>query len=203
MTDTFNIVDDGDSVQVIEEGSGLVITISDDSLTVTEQTDDISVDILEDNVVVSDTDDSMTVSDAVDTITPSFQEVQQSVSISNTYNIDNSTFIGVANVDLGGHRVVVVFDGNVDYADKDNPEHPHIVSGITTGAVNIDDDVLVTISGDVEEISWTWELNKPIFLGNNGQMTQIVPSTGFLLQIGYPVSATKMIVDIKMPISLS
>lgn len=202
MVDTFNITDNEDSVQVVEEGTGILITISDDSLTVTEPSDGISVDIIEDNVVVSDSDDSLTISDAFDIIKPEFQEVQQSVSISNTYNIDNSTFIGVANVSLGGHRVVVVFDSSIDYADKDNPSHTQIVSGITTSAVNIGEDVLVTISGDVEEVSWTWELNKPIFLGNNGLMTQTVPSTGFLLQIGYPVSATKMIVDIKMPISL-
>jgi len=202
MADTYNIVDDEDSVQVIEGGTGLTVTISEDSIGVSEPTDSINVDSVEDSVSVVDSDTSLSVTDGDDAITPEFNEIHQNVTLNNTYNVVKSAIVGIAGTDINAHRMVAADDGFVVYADKDDPDHIHIVAGLTDTAFLQSADVLAIMNGDIQEVTWTWTLNKPIFLGNNGFMTQTVPTTGFLLQVGYPVTTDKMIVDIKTPINL-
>lgn len=99
---------------------------------------------------------------------------------------------GTAGEVLGGHRVVR-FDssGLVWYADKDSAAlGPHAV-GITTGAVSLGAIATVTLTGKVVEGSWAWAAG-PVWLGDDGQMTQTPPTTGVLVQIGLAINATTL-----------
>lgn len=101
---------------------------------------------------------------------------------------------------LGGHRAVIA-DGSsqAQYADHSIPEHLGRVVGITTGAAVMGADVAVTTSGEVIEPSWDWTAGK-IFLGINGLLTQLAPTTGFIQVIGVALSPTKMLVDLQTPV---
>jgi hypothetical protein len=108
-----------------------------------------------------------------------------------------------ANSNLSGHRVVmVVGDELVDYADKEVVTNSNKVLGITLNASSQGDVINVQTGGELEEPTWNWNLNTPIYLGNSGYLTQVIPTAGFILQVAIPVSSTKINVNIKQPIIL-
>lgn len=190
--DEFKITDPSDPLQISDATEQVTVTDGDLSVTVQEVTD---------SVTVSDTSDTVTVSDTDDVIEINFSEVLAPVinNITSTAEI----ITGIAAENLGAHRIVVAIDGDIGYADNTDISHSGIVLGITTQAVVSGASVDVTIQGEVTEGSWNWTLNMPIFLTENGLMTQTVVSTGFILQVGYPTSYISMIIDIKTAIVLS
>ena len=109
----------------------------------------------------------------------------------------------IAGVNISGHRVVRV-SGNdtVDYADKDSLSDINKVIGVTLGASAQNDPINIQTRGEIEDVSFNWDINKPIYLGNNGYLTQDFPTTGFLLQVAIPVSNTKINISLKQPILL-
>lgn len=108
----------------------------------------------------------------------------------------------VASAPLGGHRVVRMLAGDLVYADKDSAPDDNMILGITTKAVGAGVSVPVQTMGLMEESSWSWTPDLPIFLSNAGLMTQVAPSTGFIIIVGKAVSATEIYIGIKMPIVL-
>lgn len=77
------------------------------------------------------------------------------------------------------------------------------VLGIATNAASSGADVSVQHSGEIEDSSWTWTPGAPVFLGVNGTLTQVVPTTDFLLVMGEAVSATRLVVRIQAPVFLA
>ena len=105
---------------------------------------------------------------------------------------------------LGGHRGVIVgSDNKLYYADQSNPAHFNRVLGITTGAAAQDNPASVRVGGKMTEPSWNWDLDKFIYLGTNGLLTQTPPAAGFLLEMGWPINSTTILVDIKLPVLLA
>jgi hypothetical protein len=105
---------------------------------------------------------------------------------------------------LGGNRVVkTTTSGKVGYADKDTSGDKSIVLGITqTSSVDLADSYVQT-SGKMVEPSWAWTMGLPIYCGNIGNLTQTVPTTGFICQVGTPLSPTSMNIEVQQPIVLS
>jgi hypothetical protein len=104
---------------------------------------------------------------------------------------------------LSGHRMVVLdSDGKAIYADRTIPEHANKVFGMTIGAAMQDADANIQIMGELTEPSWAWTLDIPIWLSVNGLLTQTIPTSGFSLIIGFPITATKIFIDIHEPIFL-
>lgn len=109
-----------------------------------------------------------------------------------------------AGVALSGHRMVVLDAAEqAIYADKDTPAHAGKVLGMTTGAAALGDIATIQTGGEMTEPSWAWTLDTPVWLGSNGLLTQTAPASGFSLIIGFPITATKMFVDLREPIFLS
>jgi len=108
-----------------------------------------------------------------------------------------------AGIALGGHRAVVL-DGAAlaVYADAGTPDHAVRVLGVTTGAVAAGDLATIQVSGELVEPSWAWALNQPIYLGADGLLAQSPPLAGFSLIVGFPLTATSMLVAIAQPIAL-
>jgi hypothetical protein len=93
---------------------------------------------------------------------------------------------------LGGHRIVILKDGKFFYADKDNATHLDLVVGMTTGAAELDSNVIVLCRGEISEPSWDWEINKPLYLSNNGLLTVTPITSGFSLICGMVITPTKI-----------
>jgi len=105
---------------------------------------------------------------------------------------------------LGGHRVVVLnADAEAVYASNAVPEHLHKVLGLTTGAAVLGAVATVQTGGEMIEPTWSWALDAPIFLGTNGLLTQVEPTTGFSLVVAFPVTATKIFIKLREPLALT
>ncbi len=111
----------------------------------------------------------------------------------------------VAAVALGGHRIVLLnADGEADYARADEITHASIVLGMTSHAAAEGADVDVIRIGELEEVSWSWTLNQPVYLGLDGVPVQSLPyNAAFSLVIGFPITPTRLFISIREPIILS
>lgn len=107
---------------------------------------------------------------------------------------------------LGGHRIVRSVDADrVGYADANDVEGAGEVLGLTLTAALQGADVDVMVDGDVEEASWSWTPEEPIYLGAAGQLTQTDPATSgaaVAVEVGYATSHTSMRVRIGIPVEL-
>lgn len=110
----------------------------------------------------------------------------------------------VAGEAIGGNRVVIIGDdGKIYTADYMNQTHFSRIVGLTTGAISSGASGNVQTFGVMTEPTWTWIMGKPILLGPNGVPTQTAPvADGFLVVIGYPQSATKLSINVSLPVAL-
>jgi hypothetical protein len=101
---------------------------------------------------------------------------------------------------LSGHRVVHLdFDGTLAYASSDGIAQGPFM--LTTGAADADTEVSVLAIGEITEPSWAFEPG-PVFLGLNGLLTQIAPTQGYVIRVGYATSPTSMFFDPQLPIAV-
>ena len=112
------------------------------------------------------------------------------------------TVTRTANGDIGGHRVVVQnADGSVSYASSDNAGHAGRVLGVSAGAASSGAEIPVQTMDVISEASWSWTPDMPVYLGLNGLLAQDVSSVGlFVLVIGVALSATRVFINIQMPV---
>jgi hypothetical protein len=95
---------------------------------------------------------------------------------------------------LGGHRAVyIAADGKAYYAAPDATSR--LTIGITTGAASLSAPVTIQTGGEVDEPSWTWAATGPVWLAASGQLTQILPTTGYLFQVGIPMGPTRLRIE--------
>ena len=103
---------------------------------------------------------------------------------------------------LSGHRMVVLENGELFYASKDVAAHATKVLGMTVGATMQSEIAEVQTGGEIVEPSWAWTLDVPVWLSVNGLLSQVPPTSGFSLIIGFPISSTKLLIRISEPLFL-
>lgn len=123
------------------------------------------------------------------------ETVEVEADVSRFYTVNAIALLKTALNDLGAYRIVKIIDDDVDYASSDNVTDAHKSFGITRHAVLAGDDVVVLTEGEMENPFWNW-LDKPIFLGLNGMLTQTVPDVGFIARIASVLSPTKIYVQV-------
>ena len=104
--------------------------------------------------------------------------------------------------DLGGHRAVFLVNGNAFHASSDAPTAERKVIGITTGASITNASANILPSGELVGLS-ALTPDEPVYLGLNGVITQALPATGFIQQLGVALTSTKILVAINQPIRLA
>lgn len=111
----------------------------------------------------------------------------------------------VASGDLSGHRVVTTRDdGTIEYADNATTgrERPLFLTmrAIESGMADA-----VLIAGEMAEPSWSWIPGEALYLGSNGAMTQIPPSSAglTLVELGRVVTPTRIVFDPRVLIALA
>lgn len=77
------------------------------------------------------------------------------------------------------------------YCDQTNLDH---YAGITPFAGNASTSMRVTREGLYEDSGWTWTPNAPIFISDQGVLTQTAP-VGAIRRIGFALTATKVNLD--------
>lgn len=107
---------------------------------------------------------------------------------------------------ISGHRMVTFgLNGELRYASNSLLEDANRVFGMTIGAASSGSSVIIRCLNEITEPSWSWTLDRPIYLGIDGNLTQIAPAlpAKFSLVIGFPVSSKTMFVNISNPIILT
>ena len=107
-----------------------------------------------------------------------------------------------AAVALGGHRAVRLQAGQAIYASSDAAADANLVLGLTLGAVDANGTAQIQTSGVMDEPSWAWTADLPVFCGVAGVLTQVPPTTGFSLIVGTAVTPTSIFIGAKSPIVL-
>lgn len=118
-----------------------------------------------------------------------------------TAPILNETWIAGEN--LSGERIVYASSSTeVKYADKNSIYDCNSIIGITLHAASINDSIKCQTSGILINDAWNWTPSFPIFLGNNGLITQSPPTTGIMVELGVAISSTAIYINIKETIEL-
>jgi hypothetical protein len=113
-------------------------------------------------------------------------------------------FSGLCGEGIGGNRVVIFdADGKLYYANQSDPTHANKIAGVTLQAGIADSVITCQSSGQMDEAGWTWDVSKPVYLADNGLMTQVLPTSGFIIVIGMPITATSLLIRIHMPIMVN
>ena len=103
------------------------------------------------------------------------------------------------NSDIGGHRAVATND-YAYYAD------PTITNsfcvGISVSAVSAGVDVPLQVSGKLQIPGMSWVVGGCVFVGTNGVLTQVVPTSGFIQKIGIACGSDCVLIEISQPIIL-
>jgi hypothetical protein len=86
----------------------------------------------------------------------------------------------------------------LDYRDSDNINY---LLGITTTAAPLGGKTRVQRTGVIEDNFWNFTPGR-VYLGENGSLTQVVPSDGFDLFIGTAVSPHRLVLNIQDPIEI-
>jgi len=117
-------------------------------------------------------------------IEPNFLEYfQEAAGIESRFMLTDSQ----ENINMAkGKAVVINMERNIELADSNNDDHIQSLIGVTVSKGELGIDIPVRFLGKVSNENWTWIMDQPIFLGTNGELTQEVPTTGFIKVIGNP-----------------
>jgi hypothetical protein len=98
----------------------------------------------------------------------------------------------VAIQDLSALRIINLHTGT--YASSDNLNHAFVALGFVDNGVILGQIFKAVTQGLLFDSSWNWQLDKPIFLGLNGFLTQTIPNTSlFIKQIGSVINQQTLI----------
>lgn len=113
------------------------------------------------------------------------------------------TRTAAANVS-GGKAVTLNAAGECLHADGADPTMASRVAGIALNGGLIGDTITIIVTGgEIEEPTWNWIEGQPIFLGPDGALTQVAPTSGYVLVVGTAVGPTRMLVKIQQPIFIA
>lgn len=124
-------------------------------------------------------------------------------NFSELYSKDSVLVVKTSGEILGGHRIVCSKDGVVMYADAGDIATANNVIGLTTHAAIENVDIEIMLEGYITESGWSLVAGQPIFVGNNGQITQVAQSSpGYSLIIGFAENSNTIFIEKKTPIIL-
>ena len=124
----------------------------------------------------------------------------QSITINTTINEAEPSDINIQEYEAGSainiNRVVVLMDdGRIEHADKDNPLHALDVIGISKTSGATGQMVEVIEFGTLNGVSFG-DVADNFFLGNNGQVSSSSPTTGIWLNVGIQITPNSFFVKI-------
>jgi hypothetical protein len=107
-----------------------------------------------------------------------------------------------AGENISALRVLAISGNSYVYADPSDADSVWAIAGISTIAVASGQAAVPVRDRAITDTAWNWETGKPIFLGTNGTLTQVLPLSGFLVSIAQPLSPKTIFVSIEEAIAL-
>jgi len=71
--------------------------------------------------------------------------------------------------------------GDVFVANSSDVNDAARILGLSVSAGGTGADIILRSSGEHVDLSWNWDTTKPIFFNASGTLTQVPPSTGFVM----------------------
>lgn len=111
-----------------------------------------------------------------------------------------NTFTVESSISLSGQRIIANTASGIVYASRDLLETVQTVLGFTKNAGTT---LEVIAQGVYSDPTMAWDPLFPLWLGINGELTQVRPTTGYLLEVGKVITPTEIIINIQEPIILA
>ena len=119
-----------------------------------------------------------------------------------TAPVTANVFNMIAGQDVPGHRAVVMSDVGVVLANNSDILHSNLTLGVSTQSATIGNSIKLQTFGSLTEPSWNWSYDNPIWVGPNGTLTQVPPTTGWLCQIATVINPITIFISPKQPLVL-
>ena len=103
-----------------------------------------------------------------------------------------STKTYTSGMDIVVNRLVYVKNGLAYHADNSTFDTASHVVGLATQSVSSGGSLQVLAFGDRTDVSWTFTGNEQLWLGSNGQLLTMAPTSGILVQVGVVTSSTSI-----------
>ena len=108
-----------------------------------------------------------------------------------------------AGEDISALRILSTNDsGQAVYADPTDPDSCRRLLGMSISAALELQQLEVFREGKYTDPSWTWDVTKRLFLGANGTITQVAPTTGISVVLGHAQTPNIIFLNIEKPINL-
>lgn len=92
------------------------------------------------------------------------------------------------NARIDGYSIARLSNGGLEYADSSDVNGAFSTVGMVVTSANFGSTSQVLLEGTVSNPAWDWTPDRPLWLGNSGQLTQTPPTSGFLQQVGVALS---------------
>jgi hypothetical protein len=122
-------------------------------------------------------------------------------SVITTVNLQSDYFVYKAFQDIPNYRLVYsVGDGTVGLASYDDINY-HVAIGLVELATTAGDYTNILTNGIVSNPAWQFTTaSKFVYLGLDGNITEIPPKYGFIQKVGYVISTDTIYLNINYPI---
>ena len=108
---------------------------------------------------------------------------------------------GIAGEILLGHRVVRIEDGLVYNTNALDISHIGQAVGVTTDAALTGEAVKIQFTGMLTEPSWHFDPGR-VWVSTTGTLTNLVPSLGFIQEVGRVLEPSTVVLNISQPLRL-
>jgi len=108
----------------------------------------------------------------------------------------------ICDENISALRLVTAIDSTDIELANNNIYSSSKVLGLSLQSGNIGDEIEVLLFGKVEDNSFSFTLNEPLFLTSNGQITSTAPTSDFSVNIGHSLGVGAIFIDIKEPIEI-
>lgn len=212
-TSTARVVVDGgeDSIETVEQS--VAVVAQDSVILLNEEVQRFALNVVTQPVAIRRVDSPISivladlraqVAVAASTVTIEHSEVGPAGPPGPPGSSTDPGFEVEAATILAGHRVVTTDDdGRAIYADPSNPDIVHAVLWLTLQAAAADALVTVLAEGEVTDPALVFAPRARIYLGANGTLSTIPPTTGVIVRVAIAVSADTIFFDPSVPITLA
>lgn len=129
------------------------------------------------------------------------QGIQGDTGPQGPQGISIAAFTRNADIALQPFKAVISTPTGCTYADNSIISHMSKVIGITSVSAAANSQITIYSSGLLSGFSGL-TANSPIFLSTNGDITQTIPTSGFLQKLGVAASDTEVIINVGVAIRL-
>jgi hypothetical protein len=108
-----------------------------------------------------------------------------------------------AGEDIPPYRVCHVVNGKAYLSSASmDPSLALSIKGVSVSSAVQDSVVQIQMGLAIQNPAWNFSIGGVVYLGENGEATQSIPSDGLLVEIGTAMSSSRLFLDVEEPISL-